>query len=37
MTAAKKVKDDLIVAMEYTLTVDGEVIDSSKGQEPLEF
>ncbi|MCP4141965.1 MAG: peptidylprolyl isomerase [Chloroflexi bacterium] len=37
MTEEKIVKDDLVVAMEYTLTVDGEVIDSSEGQEPLEF
>lgn len=37
MTDSKRVKDDLVVAMEYTLTVDGEVIDSSEGQEPLEF
>ncbi|MBT3313363.1 MAG: peptidylprolyl isomerase [Anaerolineae bacterium] len=37
MTEEKIVKDDLIVAMEYSLTVDGEVIDSSEGREPLEF
>ncbi len=37
MTEEKTVKDDLIVAMDYTLTVDGDVIDSSEGREPLEF
>ena len=37
MTEEKTVKDGLVVAMEYTLTVDSEVIDSSEGQEALEF
>ena len=32
-----KVQDGLVVAMEYTLTVDGEVVDTSQGQEPLAF
>lgn len=31
------VQKDVVVAMEYTLQVDGEEIDSSKGQEPLQF
>jgi FKBP-type peptidyl-prolyl cis-trans isomerase SlyD len=31
------VQDGQVVAMEYTLRVDGEVLDSSEGQEPLEF
>ena len=31
------VKDDQVVSMEYTLTVDGEVIDSSEGEGPLDF
>jgi FKBP-type peptidyl-prolyl cis-trans isomerase SlyD len=31
------VKDDLVVSIDYTLTVDGEVIDSTEGDEPLEF
>jgi FKBP-type peptidyl-prolyl cis-trans isomerase SlyD len=31
------VEKDLVVSMEYTLQVDGEEIDSSKGQEPLQF
>ena len=32
-----KVQNDLVVSMEYTLHVDGKVLDSSSGQEPLEF
>lgn len=31
------VQNGVVVSMEYTLKVDGEVIDSSEGQEPLEF
>lgn len=31
------VQADLVVSMEYTLTVDGEVLDSSEGIGPLEF
>ena len=31
------VQDGLVVSMEYTLTVDGEVLDSSEGTEPLQF
>ena len=31
------VQKDVVVSMEYTLQVDGEEIDSSKGQEPLQF
>jgi len=31
------VQNDVVVSMEYTLRVDNEVIDSSIGQEPLEF
>lgn len=31
------VQKDVVVAMEYTLQVDGEEIDSSKGQDPLQF
>ena len=31
------VQDGVVVSMEYTLRVDGEVIDSSEGQEPLQF
>ena len=37
MTEENTVKDDLVIAMEYTLTVDGEILDSSEGREPLEF
>jgi FKBP-type peptidyl-prolyl cis-trans isomerase SlyD len=32
-----KVQNDLVVSMEYTLHVDGKVMDSSEGQDPLEF
>ena len=31
------VADDVVVSMEYTLTVDGQVVDSSEGEGPLEF
>jgi FKBP-type peptidyl-prolyl cis-trans isomerase SlyD len=31
------VQKDVVVSMEYTLKVDGEEIDSSQGQEPLQF
>ncbi|MEW6403410.1 MAG: peptidylprolyl isomerase [Chloroflexota bacterium] len=31
------VQDGQVVSMEYTLRVDGEVLDSSEGQEPLQF
>jgi FKBP-type peptidyl-prolyl cis-trans isomerase SlyD len=32
-----RVEDDKIVTLDYTLTVDGEVIDSSEGSEPIQF
>lgn len=32
-----KVDDGMVVAMNYTLRVDGEIVDSSEGGEPLEF
>lgn len=31
------VQNDMVVSMEYTLHVDGEKIDSSEGQDPLQF
>ncbi len=31
------VKDGVVVSMEYTLHVDGELLDSSDGQGPLQF
>lgn len=31
------VQKDVVVSIEYTLQVDGEEIDSSKGQDPLQF
>lgn len=32
-----KIIDDIVVTMDYTLTVDGEVVDSTEGEEPLQF
>lgn len=31
------VADDKVVALNYTLTVDDQVVDSSEGHEPIEF
>ena len=31
------VKDDMVVSMEYTLRVDGEIIDQSEPGEPIQF
>jgi FKBP-type peptidyl-prolyl cis-trans isomerase SlyD len=31
------VQENVVVSMEYTLRVDGEKIDSSEGQDPLQF
>ncbi len=31
------VEDDVVVSIDYELTVDGEVVDSSEGEEPLEY
>jgi FKBP-type peptidyl-prolyl cis-trans isomerase SlyD len=33
----QEVTDDIVVSMEYTLTVDEDVLDSTDGGEPLEF
>jgi len=35
--SAIKVTDGLVVSMEYTLRVDGKVVDSSAGGDPLEY
>jgi len=35
--SADTVQKDVVVSMEYSLQVDGEEIDSSKGQDPLQF
>ena len=35
--SADTVQKDTVVSMEYTLHVDNEEIDSSKGQDPLQF
>lgn len=32
-----RVEDDVVVTLDYTLTVEGEVIDSSEGSEPIQF
>jgi FKBP-type peptidyl-prolyl cis-trans isomerase SlyD len=37
MTQEVKVDDGQVVAMHYTLHVDGKVVDSSEGGEPLQF
>jgi len=31
------VADDVVVSLDYTLTVDAEVVDSSEGSDPIEF
>ena len=31
------IEDDLVVSMEYTLHVDGKIVDTSNGKEPIEF
>lgn len=33
----QEVADDVVVSIDYNLTVDGEVIDSTEGDEPLQF
>jgi len=33
----KEVADDVVVSIEYTLTVENEVVDSTEGDEPLQF
>ena len=35
--SADTVQKDIVVSMEYTLHVENEEIDSSKGQDPLQF
>jgi FKBP-type peptidyl-prolyl cis-trans isomerase SlyD len=37
MTEERKVDDGQVVSMHYTLHVDGQVVDSSDGKEPLQF
>ncbi len=37
MSEDLKIEDGQVVSMEYTLHVDGEVVDTSAGREPLEF
>src|SRR5574341_1160231 len=34
---ADSVQDGVVVSMEYTLHVDGELLDTSEGQGPLQF
>jgi FKBP-type peptidyl-prolyl cis-trans isomerase SlyD len=31
------IADDVVVSLDYTLTVDNEVVDTSEGTEPIEF
>jgi FKBP-type peptidyl-prolyl cis-trans isomerase SlyD len=33
----RAVTDDVVVSIDYTLTVDGQVIDTTEGDEPLNF
>ena len=37
MTESLKVNDGHVVSLDYTLHVDGKVVDSSEGGEPLQF
>ena len=37
MSEGLKIEDGQVVSMEYTLQVDGEVVDTSAGREPLQF
>lgn len=37
MSEGLKIQDGHVVSMDYTLRVDGEIMDSSDGHEPLEF
>lgn len=37
MDSKDTVQKNMVVSMEYTLHVDGEKIDSSEGQDPLQF
>jgi FKBP-type peptidyl-prolyl cis-trans isomerase SlyD len=37
MSEDLKLQDGQVVSMDYTLRVDGDVVDSSDGQAPLEF
>jgi FKBP-type peptidyl-prolyl cis-trans isomerase SlyD len=37
MMSKDSVQNGVVVSMDYTLKIDGEVIDSSEGQDPLEF
>lgn len=37
MTEELRVNDGHVVSMDYTLHVDGKVVDSSEGDEPLQF
>lgn len=36
-TNPRAVADDVVVSIDYTLTVEGEVVDSTQGDEPLQF
>jgi FKBP-type peptidyl-prolyl cis-trans isomerase SlyD len=36
-TTPSVIADDVVVSLEYTLTVDGEIVDSTEGIDPIEF
>ena len=35
--ALTQIADDLVVSMDYVLTVDGEIVDSSEEDGPVQF
>ena len=37
MSDTMKVEDAFVISMDYTLQVDGQVMDTSEGSDPLEF
>ena len=36
-TNPAEVADDVVVSLDYKLTVDSEIVDSSEGDDPIEF
>ena len=37
MSEGLKVMEDLVISMDYTLEVDGKVVDTTEGNDPIEF
>lgn len=37
MQVPEAVEDGVVVSLDYTLRVDGQIVDSSEGHEPIEF